>query len=50
MHADTRAEPLRVRIRQALNIEKLPAISGIRICGACGAAARCACLEMVCVL
>jgi len=45
MHIDTRAEPLRVRIRQALDIGNLPATSGVKVSGGCGTAARCGCCD-----
>lgn len=45
MQIDTRAEPLRARIRQALEIGSLPATSGIKVSGGCGAAAQCACCD-----
>ena len=45
MHTDTRAEPLRVRIRRALDVGSLPATSGVKVSGGCGAAARCACCD-----
>jgi len=45
MQIDTRAEPLRVRIRRALDVGSLPATSGVKVSGGCGAAARCACCD-----
>lgn len=45
MEIDTRAEPLRVRIRHALDIGSLPASSGVKISGGCGAAVQCACCD-----
>jgi len=45
MQIDTRAEPLRVRIRRALDLGSLPATSGIKVSGGCGAATQCACCD-----
>jgi len=45
MQIDTRAEPLRVRIRRALDVGSLPATSGVKVSGGCGAAARCGCCD-----
>ena len=45
MQIDTRAEPLRVRIRRALDLGNLPTTSGIKVSGGCGAATQCACCD-----
>jgi len=45
MQIDTRAEPLRVRIRRALILGYLPATHGIKVSGGCGAATQCACCD-----
>jgi|SRR3954447_8980750 hypothetical protein len=45
MRTNTRAEPLRTRIREAIDVGRLPSISSIKVSGGCGAAARCVCCD-----
>jgi hypothetical protein len=45
MQSNPQTEPLKARIRQALNLGKLPSISGIKVSGGCGVATACVCCE-----